>query len=409
MAGSTFGFTTVAADRVTAASVAEDQNAYLGVESVGSAGQLRSDSEPVRVGTLTNNLGASMTIDDVVVDNINGSTNADVLTVSAPRRGTSIAQGGSTDVHVECAQKQQLGQREVQFRVTEASSQTVSIAEVTFTATIDIQCQKGRNKPGNGFASVSVEDVDSYTSPGQERQTIRFTPSSKLQPNSEVIIDVSEPHPSAVDYEAPPSNWPDVYVEQGQGSVTYDSGTESFIYQAGSNDRGGNEIMLSIGEYGTSQASSSHQVSITRQDSGEQALAVFDVVESGTRPIESVTVSDVGANVQPGDERQMIGFDLGTTPSGSDPIEIDLSEAQGNGVDYMAGDWPDTRVEQGGGSVHYDENSQSLIYWPNNDGASDRIEISVGDYGTESSGGPYEVAIYRADADYEASDTFSIE
>lgn len=216
VAGSTFGFSTAAADRGLSATIAGDQtNAYLGVESEGDIGTLRGDDEPRVAGNLTNNFDEDVEVLDVRIYNDDG-----VLAVESPSPGATVSPGETDDVTVACAESTGLGQRTVTVEFVEVSGATVSVESASFDVTVDIQCNKGS---GSGVVGFQTNDV----STANTSQTFSFG-GSGLKNKDEAYIDLSEPQNGGVDYTSG-----SVTVVSGKGSATYDPGTDRIIYTAG--------------------------------------------------------------------------------------------------------------------------------------------------------------------------------
>ena len=394
LASPTFGFETIAADRTTDVSTAGDSTALLafeqttesiaGRQDTATAFYLRNNADETLQLSVQNTIAAS---GDVQIANDGSGT---------------IAPGEATQVVVECNGGGSSGTTTVTTTVTQAVGSTMTIADASSTTTIDYTCS-GNSNPGQGFQSVSVSDVSHYTSPGDERQTVQFVLGRGLQSQSTVRIDLSAAHPDGVDYTR--TNWnTDVQVLQGAGSISSVSENGVIEYQTGQGndrDRSGATIELSIGSYLTTTAGGPFQATITRNDRGQSGTANFYVVDDGSSP-PPPSAENVGSAVSPGDERQTFTFTPGADFN-SGQLRIDLSNAQGNGVDYMADYWPDLQVESGSGSVWYEQSTHEIVYQNGGESAGETIRISIGDYGTDATGGPYTVEFTRTDT----SDTYS--
>lgn len=158
LAGPTLGFSSTAADRGILADIADDPSqANLGVESEGDAGELNGGGDAVRVGTLTNNLDDEMVLKSVEVESITGDADPSALTVTDPESDAKIDSGSKSGVIVECATTEKYGEETVTFSVTEATSGPVTVSGVTFTTTINLQCQSSSGGdeptvPGDRFS-----------------------------------------------------------------------------------------------------------------------------------------------------------------------------------------------------------------------------------------------------------------
>jgi len=227
MAGSTFGFSTVAADRGVSTTIADNQaEAYLGVESAGAAGELRGGGDTVLIGTLTNNVGGEMTISSVVVQSVTGEATADDLRIVAPSDGTVLGSGTSNEVLLECVGEQKYRTQTVTVGITEATQNTVAVTDATFTVEVDLQCQKGGNggggNNGGGPANFAVSDVQSEN--GQYTQQFEFN-AGALGNKDEVTIDLSDAQANAgVDY------------RNAQAEITSGQGSRNFEFDAGSSE-----------------------------------------------------------------------------------------------------------------------------------------------------------------------------
>lgn len=413
MAGPMFGFSSLAADRGVQVAAVDDPNGFLGVvDNSGSTdANIRNSNDESSLYYLNDNAGEFSSADAISADvtAFNGETTELDARVEAD--------SGSNDyvVTVDCGNSNQKGDGTVTVDLFAAEGVRVELERMT-AETISVNCRGGGNgKTGDGFDSLRVGDVDAYTSPGGDRQEFVFTPSSKLNSgNGEVRIDLNDAHPNAVDYEAPPAYYPDVTLHQGSGWVEYDENTHEIVYHAGSQDKAGNEIRISVGDYGSYEPSGPYEVTFTRTKSGAQGNTFFNVVDTGTTPLENVDVSDVPPDSQYNDgESQTFAFTFGLEPSGSDQLAIDLTEPHNSGVNYSQIDWGgDARgitVVNGGGSAWYDSDTNEIRYQANGDSKGDRVEIRVRGYTTDSSGGPYEVPIRWERTGTHESDSFVIE
>lgn len=410
LAGPTFGFSSIAADRGVMIAVTDDPNAYLGVidNSESTAANIQNKNDESLLYYLNDNTGAFSSEEMIDADAIafEGSTTGLEARVEADSGSNDFA------VIVSCGSSNLKAQGSLTIEIAASNGDRVELQRTT-TDTIDVSCRGGGNA-GNGFDSVRVQDVDSYTSPGDDRQEFAFTPSSKLNSGQgEVRIDLNDPHPESVNYEGQPTYYPDVTLEQGSGSVAYDSETNEIVYTTGSQDKSGNEIVISVGDYVAYGPSGPHEVTFTRTRTGEQGNTFFNVVDTGTAALENVSVSDVNPNVDPADgDTQTVAFTFGLEPSGSDQLTIDLSDPQGNGVDYTGINWDgrEVSVEQGRGSAWYQSDSDEIRYQAaDEDTNGDRVILHIEGYATADSGGPYEIPIYWERPNAEKSDTFKID
>ncbi|PCR91385.1 hypothetical protein [Natrinema ejinorense] len=413
MAGPTFGFSSLAADRGVQVTAVDDPNAFLGVvDNSGSTdADIGNSNDESSLYYLNDNAGEFSSASAISAD-VTGF-NGEATSLNARVEADS----GTDDyvVTVDCGSSNRKGDGTVTVDIVAADGIRVEM-ERTTAETISVNCRGGGNgKTGDGFDNLRVGDVDAYTSPGDDRQEFAFTPSSKLNSgNGEVRIDLNDAHPDAVDYEAPPTYYPDVTLTQGSGWVEYDDTTHEIVYHAGSQDKAGNEIRISVGDYAAYEPSGPHEVTFTRTKSGAQGNTFFSVVDTGNTPLENVDVSDVPRDSQYDDgESQTFAFTFGLEPSGSDQLAIDLTEPQNGGVDYSQIDWGGNArgitVVNGGGSAWYDSDTNEIRYQANGDSKGDRVEIRVRGYATDSSGGPYEVPVRWERTGAHESDSFVIE
>lgn len=412
LVGPTFGFSSIAADRGIQITTMDDPNGYLGIvdnsDSPDSNIQNRNDESLLYY--LNDNSGefSSAAVISANVISFEGATTGLEARVEADSGSSDFA------VIVDCGSSDRKAQGRVTVEMIADNGIRVELQRTTEN-TIDVSCRGGGGgNTGRGFDAFRVQDVDSYTSSGDDRQEFAFTPSSKLNTGQgEVRIDLNDPHPDSVNYEGQPTYYPDVSLEQGSGSVSYDSETNEIVYSAGSQDRGGDEIVISVGDYVTYGPSGPHEVTFTRTKTGEQGNTFFDVVDTGNAALESVSVSDVNPNVQPDDgDTQTFAFRFGLEPSGSDLLLIDLSDPQGNGVDYTQINWDgrEVVVEQGRGSAWYQSDSDEIRYQAaDGDTNGDQIILRIEGYSTADNGGPYEVPVYWERPDTEEIDTFEID
>lgn len=227
VAGSTFGFSTAAADRGLSATVAGDQaNAYLGVQSEGNIGTLRGDDEPQVAGNLTNNFGEDVEVLDIQIHNDDG-----VLAVESPSPGTTISTGATDDVTVACAESTSLGQRTVTIEFVEVSGATVSVERASFDVTVDIQCNKGSGSDIVGFQANDISTANSS-------QTFSFD-ADGLGNNDEAYINLSEPQAGGVDYTDG-----SVTAIAGAGTATYDANADRITYTPSGNEKGTIELRI---------------------------------------------------------------------------------------------------------------------------------------------------------------------
>lgn len=407
LAAPTFGFEMIAADRSTQIETAADSDALIGFEATDETITGRQDT--ATVFTLRNNADKTLTFTtDTAIDTEN------IRIIASDDGSGTVAPGASNDVRIECDGGGGGGTATITTTVIDASGSTLVVEGASSSTTVDYQC-RGGGQPGAGFDDVSVQDVTTYTGPGDARQQVSFTPTDDLRANSQVTVDLSAAHPDGVDYTQ--INWGsiDVNVIQGNGEITQATQQGVITYEAGNGanpDLGGEQIVLSIGSYETTTDAGPFDAEITREDSGETGTAPFYVVGDGEGPIEDVSVDDVSPNVQPSDEAtQTFSFTFGASPAGSDQFVIDLSGPQGDGVDYNEINWNgrEVVVQSGDGNAWYSSSDDTIRYQASeSDANGDEIVLEVRGHRTDNSGGPYTIGIFWDKYDYEGTDTFSI-
>lgn len=226
LAGSTFGFATVATDRGMVASVADNQNAYLGVQGEGDIVTLEGGDGPQVAGNLTNNFGEDIDVLAVEIYNDGG-----VLAVESPSPGARISTGATEDVTIACAESTKLGERTVTVEFVEVSGETVTVEHVSFDVTVDIQCNKGG---GSGVVGFQSDDV----SAANTSQTFSFG-GDGLKNDDQAYIDLSGPQDDGVDYTGG-----NVTVVSGRGGASYDPGADRITYTAGGGESGTVELRI---------------------------------------------------------------------------------------------------------------------------------------------------------------------
>jgi len=137
MAGPTFGFSTIAADRGVATDVANDQaNALLGIDTVGGMVTL-PNGDTRSVGTVSNNFGEDTINVGAEVVNVEG---ADASVVETKAVG-EVSVGSPEEIVVTCGNTDEdLGERNVTFAATGEGS-SVLVQSASFTVPIEIQCK----------------------------------------------------------------------------------------------------------------------------------------------------------------------------------------------------------------------------------------------------------------------------
>ncbi|WP_254521418.1 hypothetical protein [Natrinema caseinilyticum] len=398
MAGPTFGFSSLAADRGVQVDTTNDPMAYLGI--VDNSGSVDADIQNSNGNSLLYYLD-----DNVGVFSSSDMITADVVAFDGSPTGLNATvepASGSNDyvVSVSCGSSNLNAQGTATVDIVADGAARVELQRTTVNQ-IDVNCRGGGN-PGSGFNSVSASDVSGFVQPGDERQTFSFVLAGNRKPNEQIEIDLSDARDNGINYDQ--TFWDgDVRIESGQGSV-WTSG-DSIVYQVSSQDKRGGEIVISAGSYATDGNGGPYEASFTRVDTGEIGTDQFQIdgPAGGGDPFLDVTAEGVPPNAGSSGERQTFRFEPGQQITAYEEVRIDLSEAQGNGVDYT---W-DTRVETGSGSVW--RSGETLVYQVDpNDYAGEEIVVSIALADTAASGGPYDVAFTRTDTGDMGTDAFEI-
>ncbi|MHC3437556.1 hypothetical protein ACYJ1Y_05485 [Natrialbaceae archaeon A-gly3] len=275
MVGPTFGFSTIAGDRGVNVNTADDSSALLGIEETGDTPDNQNDVDVIEI---TNNAGEDYeTLDtEVTIDDPN-----DALAISNDF-DESLPQGEVTGLELTCEGG---GDGEATVSVgADASGSTIQIEDVSFSTTFEYSCIGGGNTdPGDGFDSVSVDNVVENTAASQQDQTIAFTPSTDLSNKEEVTIDLSSAHPDSVDYANVEIG--DITVESGNGqveNVDIDDNNAVITYEGGqgnSKDQAGNEIEITVTNFETFDSDGPFEVTFDREDATDTGMTEFFVEE----------------------------------------------------------------------------------------------------------------------------------
>lgn len=181
----TLGFTNVTGTRDVDINTADDPiDALLGIDAEADIGELTANDGTVQVAELINNLENTIDVIDVVVE----AGDDGVLTASAdPQFG--IPSAGTSSAMTECESQEAVGQRDVTFGVT-AESPSVSITDVQFTVTVDIQCQKGTVEPSaSGLEGVFVSDLEDNVTAQEQTYEFRLTADLPAGESVEIVLD----------------------------------------------------------------------------------------------------------------------------------------------------------------------------------------------------------------------------
>ncbi|WP_440770956.1 hypothetical protein [Natronorubrum sp. DTA28] len=247
---------------------AESSEAYLGIESKEDVTQteLRGDSDPLQIGTLYNNVGEQLEIQDIVVYSIGSDdVSDDTVAVADPNPGTVIEANGSAAVEIECADDANRGEQEVVIRVEGVSGETVSISKPTFSATVDVQCGKGQFA---GSANVSVSDIGTE----ETTQNVSFDVGG-LKNNDVATVNFTEPQRvGGVDYSEVSNEDLTIRSQSHDGDVAFDSETSLLTYSPQGNED--DEIIIEIADIDAS-GQSGETYAVTYSDTADRGDGTF--------------------------------------------------------------------------------------------------------------------------------------
>ncbi|MXV64623.1 hypothetical protein GS429_21605 [Natronorubrum sp. JWXQ-INN-674] len=149
MAGPTFGFATIGADRGVSVGTAPDSSAYLGLEDRSSSASIGTPDDTTVAYTVTDNLGGVDRSDiDVSVVQITDDSNQAVATSSLAATVESGSEPGTFDVRLACGAGETLdGTYSVQLHIVASSaSSSVDVTRETSTQ-ISIDCTEVSDEP----------------------------------------------------------------------------------------------------------------------------------------------------------------------------------------------------------------------------------------------------------------------
>lgn len=190
LAGPSFGFSSLTADRTTSIETAAGEEALLGINETDQMITVSgNDDTPREIGILSNNLYQETMISVEVAD-IPGWNN-DIL--QAGPSGQYVGTGNSIQATVQCAQKTSGNdQQEVVFRA-ESLGSSAEITDATFTVMVDMQCDKGNpDTSTSGLSGVSASNLSEGDS--SQSQTFEFSLTEELQGNESVTITLRDVH-----------------------------------------------------------------------------------------------------------------------------------------------------------------------------------------------------------------------
>lgn len=402
LAGPTFGFVSISADRGVSIGTADDGDGYLGLEAVETVVSDQNDAETVLV--MTNNADEELSIDADVTIRGSGLEEASGF-------DDALSPGEETTYTVTCEPGTGAGETELEVAVRSAAGEGIAIEGMNRTVTVERDCpgrsdpgEPGGPDPGPGFETVAASDVSGFTGPSDERQRFRFTLAGNRQPYEEVEIDLSDPHGDGVDYTETFWDEDTLEVVEGSGEV-WGGGGESVVYQVAPQDGHDDEIVLEVGGYATDGDGGPYDVAFTRTETDDVGTASFaiDGEVAGDEPFLDVSADDVRSD----DDRQTFSF---TPNHGLEPweeeVRIDLGDADG-----LAYDW-DVSLERGpGGGENVWRNGDELVYRANDRGnAGTEVAVSIGVDASASAGTePVEATFTRTDTGNVATASFAVE
>ncbi|WP_293029876.1 hypothetical protein [Natronococcus sp.] len=268
LAAPTFGFISISADRGVSVGTADDEEAYLGVETVDTVVSGPNGAETVLV--MTNNADEELSIDADVTIHEPGLEEESGF-------DDTLSPGEETTYAVTCEPGTGAGETELEVTVDSATGDGISVEELERSFAIVRDCP-GRSDPGppdgTGFDSVAVDDVSRSVSPSEERQQFRFRLAENRKAHEEIEIGLSDPEGSGVDYTETFRD-DDLEVVEGAGAVQESDGT--LVYQVAPQDGHDDEIVLEVGGYATDGDGGPYEVTFTRSDTDETAIESFEI------------------------------------------------------------------------------------------------------------------------------------
>lgn len=310
MAVPTLGFETIATDRTTSVSVADDADALLGIDETGNTPDQQTDVDVIEI---TNNAAEDFTdlSTAVTIDDPNGA-----LGISSPF-DASLAQGATTGLEMTCDGGGD-GTATVTV-VSTASGSTVAIRDHEFSETIDYSCTGGGGPPGDdpGPAEFTASDVDETESPPS--QTFTFD-AEALGNKATATIDLTDPQQNGlIDYTSVSNSDIEVVSGQNTASLSFDPSTNEITYEPQGNVGGTIEIRIENFEI-TSFGDGTIEYSDSTGRSDGDSFSVMAVADGG----ESVETSG-DAVVPDGETASEVeadgDVDVGETSNVNDEID----------------------------------------------------------------------------------------
>ncbi|NGM69304.1 hypothetical protein G6M89_09840 [Natronolimnobius sp. AArcel1] len=280
--------------------------------------------------------------------------------------------------------------------------------------------------------NVNLEDEITTEIDTDEWETGEHTLTVWGQDASGRVSSLGDTANTSIEVRDPPEDEPSfsVSIDEYDDDVTAGEDAEfTTNVQNDGGEAGTQDIVLdvdgqNVAEYETLELEpgESAEVTLTWQteqvDTGERAATVSSDEDSDTVEVrvneaevpgfDLVYISDVNGFVQPSEERQTIQFALDEGPEAWEDVVIDLSNPNDGGVDYTDTFGGDYRIERGSGQLW--NSGETLVYQIDDSyEAGEIIELSVGSYATDGTGGPYDVAFTRTDTDETAITDFEID
>ncbi len=198
----------------------------------------------------------------------------------------------------------------------------------------------------DGTISVeSIDDVDENED--DQTQEFVFTAETALEEGTNVSITVSEPNDAGVEYEDAAI---DIAEDTGEASSTDDGDTLAF--EAGEDIAEGQSVTVTVDELtvGQDAAGAFGDISFTREDNDDTDTGAFEVVAENTITADSITNLIEGQDNQ----EQEFEFTLDGELREGENVSIDVSEQNGNLVDYQNATIDTAGVGQDGAEINDD-------------------------------------------------------
>lgn len=305
LAAPTLGFESIAAERTTTVTVADDANALLGVAATAETPDNKNDAVVVEI---TNNAGVDFT--DLQTDVTLDTTR---LSVSDGFDGT-LAAGATSGLTLTC-DRGGSGTATVTV-VSTATGDGLTVQDHEFSHTFEYSCTGGGNS-GTRPASFTASDVDETDSNPTQTFTFDVGP---LGNKDTATVDLTDSQDNGgIDYTTMTSADVSVTSDQSVRSLEYDPATNRITYEAQGNVGGTIEIRIENFVVDSSTGGTvEYSDSTGRTDS--DTFAVIAVAENG----QSVDTS--------GDATVPDGENAGEVSAGG-TVDVGSNANVNNGVD----------------------------------------------------------------------------